>query len=357
MAQITTYDVLENVRDVSPVFNLINQPTTVLLNILGVSSRRARDKRHYWWDDQRLSQTTTLGGAYTASDSSVTVASTDGMAVNTILTINSTVLRVTAVTNATTAAVTAIAQDANQSNGATVRILRSQVEGKAYEDREYKEKVERLNVCQIIDEFFKITGSQQATAREVGGDLYQEEELRKIELCRLSLGRAIWQAGFLNPSDNATPRIMGGIDYWLLNHGYAPSAQSFSADNFDAFLLELSAERGGNPTHIGMNPADMSDFSSLDASKLQKDYDDEIIGRKVTAYASKHGHVVSLVTDVNAAPGYFRAFNPMDAEVIPFRPFGSTVLAQDGDNVRGMIVGEYTLELRNVSTHGIFTKS
>lgn len=71
----------------------------------------------------KVGPSTTLGAAYTSGGSTLTVASTTGLAVGIRIQVGTTIFRITGITNTTTLAVVAIVNDANQSNGTAVTCL------------------------------------------------------------------------------------------------------------------------------------------------------------------------------------------------------------------------------------------
>ena len=363
MGVITSYDPLYNVRDVSAVFNKIQLPNTTLLNILPVGMSVSNTK-HFWWDDVRVPIATTLGAAYTQSTAAgvLTVASSKGLRVNSLIKVAGQIKKVTAIgsdTSITTAHIGGSA-DADIANSTAVTFLaNAQTEGKDYEDSDYTPKSERYNVTQIFNDFVKITGTEISVRNELGEDVYTDEVQRKMERIKLGMGRGLWVNPRVSPSDNTTPRIMGGIDYFLAQYGYCPAAASFSVDNFDAFILKMEQDYGAIPTEVWMNPTELSNFSAVDVARLYKNYDDKTIGRAVNAYVTKYGHVLKLFTDPQAPVKSIYCIDRSKIEIKPLngRALAYGDLAKTGDNRKGQLVGEYTLEIRNSSTMGKFAIS
>jgi hypothetical protein len=358
--QIDSYQVPENARDVSQAFYMINMPQTPLLNEIEIPGV-AMNTKHNWWDDVRQPISTTLGGSYTSGGGTLTVAASAGLRVGSLFQVNSTVYRVTAVNSATSidVAVADSGSDASHGSGDKVVFLgNASPEGKEYEDSDYTQREERLNVTQIFDDFVKITGTQQSINREAAsGALLSQEVTEKLERLYLSLGRAIWRNPRVSPADNATARIMGGIDFFINQYGYVPSAAAFSAANFDAFILELEQEHGTVPGEVWMNPLAMANFADLDATKVELQREDQTRGVYVNRYITKYGHELVLRQDPNALPGKLYCFQRSQIRLFPLqsRQFQVVSLSKTGDNDKRHLLGEYTCEVRNGSTMGIFT--
>ena len=293
----------------------------------------------------------------------LTVAESGGLRVGSLVQVNSTVYRVTAINSATSidVAVADGGSDASHTSGDKVMFLgNASPEGKDYEDSDYAQRVERTNVTQIFDDFVKITGTQQSINREASsGALLSQEVTEKLERLYLSLARALWRNPLVSPSDNNTARIMGGLDYFINQHGYVPSAATFSAENFDAFVLELEQEHGTVPGEVWMNPTAMANFAALDSTKVEVQREDQTRGVYVNRYVTKYGHELVLRQDPNALPGKLSVFQRSQIRLFPLqsRQFQVISLSKTGDNDKRHLLGEYTCEVRNGSTMGIFTPS
>jgi hypothetical protein len=360
--QIDSYNVPENARDVSQAFSMIAFPNTPLFNEIAIPGT-VRDTTHNWWDHVRQPIKTTLGAGYTADGGTLTVVSSAGLRVGSIVKVNAVVYRVTVINSATSIDVVVAdgGDDADATSGDDVIFIGdAEVEGKEYVDSDYTQKVARSNVTQIFTDFVKFTGTQQAITREVRqGDILLQEIQDKLERLYLYLARAVWNNPKVTAATNASARVMGGIDYFIDTYGYAPTAATFNAANFDTFLLDLELEYGGMVFEAWMNPLEMAHFSALDSTALLINREDNARGVHVTRYISKYGHEVTLRTDPQAPVGPIYVFNKNAIRLMPLqgRQFQVLPLAKAGDNDKRQIVGEYTLEVYNSSTMGKFTPS
>lgn len=358
----TSYDVLENRRDVSSIFNKIPLPGTPLLNEI-VTGEAVGNTKHFWWDDVRIAHKTTLSAGYTAASGTCTVASALGIKVGSLLLMgNGQVKRVTAV-NPSTGVCTIVnvaGTDANVTSGGTVTFLPSaNLESSEPQDADYTQQVERFNVTQIMTDYIKMSGTQLSVNREIAGDLWQDQVARKLERLRLLMGRAIWQSARVSPSDNTAPRIMGGLPYFITANGYSPTAVAFSTGALDTFLLNMELEYGAIINELWMNPAEIGNFSGLDASYLKVDRTDQARGVYVREYISKYGHNVQLRTDPQAPVKGLYVFDKGRVILRPLKNRAMAVenIAKKGDYLQAEIVGEYTLEVNGSNSMGVFNIS
>ena len=358
---VTSYDVPTNARDVSKAFYLIKKEETPLLNAIPLGDA-AKNTEHYYWDDVRQIRQTVLTAGYTSGGGSLQVASTAGMVVNMLLATNGKVYKATSITDNTHVAVSVAdgGADANQANGSVVLFLgTASKEGKDYEDRDYTTEVERYNVTQILDDYVRITGTEQSITREVqDGDIILKQIEKKLERLYLMLGRSIWNNPRVVPSDNNTPRILGSVDWFIRQNGYVPASATFNVGNFDAFLLQLD-KSGANLGELWMNPATLTYFSDLQSSQVQMQRSDTDRGTYAVRYNSRYGHHLDLKTDMQTPVGGIYAFRTADVKLCPLmgRQFQVKELAKTGDADKRLLVGEYTLEVRNSAISGIFTPS
>jgi hypothetical protein len=360
---VVSYDVLENKRDVSGAFFKIRLPQTPMLNMIGVGAAISNTK-HFWWDDVIIPHKTTLSAAYDQSDdaSVLHLTSTSSVRVGTVLRIAGQIKRISVVTDTTHVTTVHLGgeSDADIASGTAVEfVANAALESAEAADSDYTQKTEIYNVTQIFNDFIKISGTQLEIQREIAGEIFTDEVARKMERIRLGLGRAIWTNPRIAPSDNNTPRVMGGIKYFVETYGYKPTSATFSADNIDSFLLEMEVNYGYVPNELWMNPSEIAHFTGLLSDKIQVDHQDQIRGIFVGRYISKYGHIVALRSDPNAPVDQIYAIDPARISLRPLanRSLAVGDLAKKGDYRQSMIVGEYTLEIIGSNAMGVFTLS
>ena len=356
---ITSYDVPENARDISPMFYGLTLPETVLFNRLGVGTR-AINKTLNWYDDELMPTSTTLDAAYTAASGTMILADANFFPAGTIIRCEGSVYRVTDVNLSTKEITIAIlSADANHASGKTVEIIgNGQLEGKAFGNTASVKRVERTNYCQIFEQTAEVSGTEGATQLVNGTTGKMSEEIaKKMEYLYRLMGRAIWNGVALSASDNTTPRLMGGVKAFIDANGYAPSSASFNQTNFDAFLDEIS-QRGGSLIDIWCSPTVARKFSALKDDSVVAERTDGTVGRWTRSYLSGNGATLTVNSDPACLDTDAIYVFPTSSIVLrPLRPLQMQPIAKVGDSERVLLVGEYSLEVRNSQAMGKFSIS
>ena len=365
VGQITTYDVVENIIDFSDILNEKKMPSTPLLNKIGILNEPVYSTTYQWYDEAFPILNTKLTDAYnTSGDNTLTVASTVGIMVNSIIKVGNVLYRVTEVTSATKLKVIVISgQDADHANGAIVTIVsNSAIEGADYEDGHYNPLIERENYTQIFKDYVKITGTQDAVRRKVRGALLAQEIDNKMKRLRVMLERAAWLGIRSTPNIKDAPRLMGGIDWFITNNSTGIIATSnlsgttpnFEA-NFKAFLRQIYDVRG-SVNEAWMNPVTMEYFLALGEDAFLIDQYSEQAGRNVKVYVSQYGET-ALNMSPDIPPNVIYVVDTSNIKIRPLvnRQFQFEELAKTGDSIKGQLIGEYTLEFRNPDLAGKLT--
>lgn len=356
---ITSYDVPENAKDISRMFYTLTLPETVLFNRLGVGTR-ASNKTINWYDDELLPTSTTLSAPYTAASGQMTIADPSFFPVGTIIRCESSVYRVTAVNSGTKViTISILSGDANHASGKTVEIIgNGQVEGKAFSNTASVKRIERENYCQIFNETAEVSGTESAV-QLVNGTVGKmaEEVSKKMEYLYRLLGRAIWNGYALAASDNTTPRLMGGVKSFIDANGYVPSPAAFSQVNFDAFLDVLSG-RGCPLVDIWCSPTVARKFSALKDDSVVAERADGTVGRWTRQYLSGNGATLNVNADPACLDTDAIYVFPTSSLILrPLRPLQVQPIAKTSDSERVLLVGEYSLEVRNSQAMGKFSIS
>jgi len=352
---ITSYDVAENKVDVSPVLSMLKMPETPLLNRIGISGQAVNSTRYEWWDDVVPALKIKLAADYTAGGGTLTVDDAKKVKVGNIIKVGDSIYRVTAVDPAAnTLTIVVISDDANHTSGDDVLIIGdANPEASTYVDTPYEQKIKRFNVTQIFTEYIKFSGTQLAVQQYVNEDVFINEVKRKLQKIRILLERSAWMGVRVEPSDNSTPRMFGGVKFFISNDGIT-STGTFSENNFNAFLKQIY-DAGGTIKEAWMNPATKAYFNALHADKLIVQRNDTTAGRLISSYLSEYGEV-QLHTTPHLPEGMIVVFDPAKVAIKPLkgRQVKYEELSKTGDFTVGQIVGEYTLEFRNPDVAGIF---
>jgi len=359
---IDSYKIPTNARDLSTAFTMLKFPNTPIFNMISMPGTCSARKRE-WWDDVLLPTGTTITEPYTAAAGSMTLESVDSVRVGSVIRVDSSVYRITAINTSTkVATVTIIAADANHLDNAKVTFLSTaKVEGSVFESSDNATEILRYNNTQIFDDWIEISGTEQVVAREINqGDLLAQKSMRKIERIYHQMAKIVTSGGVrVDATTNATARMMGGIDFFITAYGYNPAAAAFSAANFDAFLYEMEQTYGRTPTEAFLNPVDLQKFTALRNTQIVIDRTDTARGEYVDRYLSGYGYDVRLIPDPTLLAGKIRVFGMDQVKLLPLqgRSLQAYPLGRLGDKTQYGIVGEYTLEFNNSATTGAFSIS
>jgi hypothetical protein len=317
-AIITSYDVLENVIDFSTKFLQPSLTPQTLFDVISTGANLKRSEFH-WWEQKKKPRTTELSVAYTIADGQLQVDSVDPFVVGAMVGVDSMIFRVTAI-NALILTVELVdGADANALINATVTSLsNAQVEGSSGSLTTRNPKIKVENVSQIMRETAKVSMTQMETDKEVGAQEMIENVAEIIRGFRYDAASMLWSTFKVDPSDNTTARIAGGVAYYIATNGYATSGANTGA-NLSTFIAHMYDVIGGKPKELWMNPATQKTISAFDNSYFRRDIDSNMRGFVATEFVKLNGQQVTIKTDVNIPVDKIYAMNSSDVVWRPLR--------------------------------------
>lgn len=354
---LTSYSISDNKIHLDDIFQEMKIPETPLLNVIR-TGEKLDSTILQWYDDVPMPLSTTLNGAYTSGGGSLTVTDSTFFKKGNIIRVDNVLYRITDINTTThVLTVTALNTDADHADGATVTLISdAQLEASSPEDSSVGIRVQRENVTQIFTEYLKLSGTQREVKQWVRNyNLWSDEIAKKLAKLRIMMERTLINGIYNKPSDNTTPRLAGGIEYYVGNNGYCATG-TLNETNFKAVLKELY-NLNSFGIQVWMHPSTKEDFiNQLLYDKVIVQREDEVAGRKVQTYVCEYGEFGMYISPhISTDVIYF--FNPSAIEIRPLRPFAVEELAKTGDFVQVQIVGEYSFKISNSSLMGKFTKS
>jgi len=369
-------DLPELVEDVSDVIGIISPFETPLLDHLGDARREAMSTIHEWIEDELLPNFDTVNQTTftpTAADAtSVTVSNGGRFRVGDQVRPGTAreVMLVTAVAANVLTVVRRYGGTAasNLSNTLRLTILgNAALEGDDRPDVRFTNRSRKRNYTQIFTAGVEVSGSMLA-ARQHGLadelDFQKQERLREmlrdLENCVLNgVAPAATQVG-----SGTIRRTMNGIipsiatNNFTPNSGGVPAGGGAGTDLNEAVLnaaMRLIWEgSSGKIDTIVVNGSMKRRINGFSSSLREYGPSDERFRDLVGVYESDFG--VCRVVLSRWMPGdSVLLMDSSRAEVLPLggRSFQYKPLAASGDRESGMVVGEYTLELRNEAAHGV----
>ena len=332
----------------------------------------ARSTLHEWQEDALLPDNDALNGAVSsAGDTSWVVDNSSRFRVNDIIRVegsNETCL-VTAINTGTeTLTVTRSYGDtaaaSSYADNSVIQILgTAALEGADAPTPRFTNRSRATNYTQIFSETAKVSGTMEAVNRiGVGNELDYQVEMRLKEQLRYLEKSVIsgTQPDSTGQGSDTVGRSMDGIIEKLSTHTYTANSGTFASYGTDLtepmlnLLIREVWENSNAPIDFilcnGFQKRKINGF--LTPSRRHSGSEGTFTDR-VQAYDSDFGELTVVlsrwVPKDTIIVGSSALINVLPLEG---RSFQSQALAKSGDYEQRLVVGEYTLELRNESAHG-----
>lgn len=368
-------DLPELVEDVSDIIGIVSPYETPLLDHLGDPKRAAQSTVHEWIEDELLANADALNqSSFSPSPTTASTLTVDNGTrfrigdlvqpagsgeVLFVLGISGNQLAVQRGYGGTPAATLA--------DNMVLNILgNAALEGDEAPDARFTSRTRRRNFTQILTASVEVSGSMQAS-RAYGIDDeadYQKQErmrelLRDLENCVINgVAPVANQVG-----SSTVRRSMNGIIPQLSTNslepgtGGMPDGGGAGSDELTEELLNAALRRvwegsSGAVDTIVVNGAQKRKINQFASASRQYLPEDTNFRDMISVYESDFG-VCRVVMSRWAPTDTVLLLDSSRIEVLPLqgRSFHYKPLAATGDAVRGQVIGEYTLELRNESAH------
>jgi hypothetical protein len=325
--------------------------------------------RHTWLNDDLVPSVATLNSTYTASSStSIDVGSGEGARfdVDDVVMIGETYFLVTAVST-DTLTISVLAGDANHSSGEVVYLI-----GNARTESVLASSLQSRttdfgsteNFTQIFAEVVRISGTEAATERwGIAGDPYEYQLNKVLRELAIQLERdAIYgRRNTSYPSSNSTARRMGGLAEFIRDTSGANVRDAGGADLDEILLNRLLQdiwEDGGSPDIVMVGGRQKVMISGFLNPYVRVDRTETTAGVIVGTYVSDFGELQVVLNrwmkpdDLIILTSEYIGIGPLTGNG-DSRAFAAEPLPKDGDRIQTLIVGEYTMEVRNnTKAHG-----
>jgi hypothetical protein len=367
-AGATLPEIAEDVADLVAV----NSPhETPLLDAIGDPARSARSTVHEWIEDALLPNTETLT-SFSVPDNEATVDHPEYFRVGDQIALGSSteVMLVTAIDEVNGVLTVTRGYGGSGSgavdDGSLIRILgNAALEGDEAQPARFTSRQRASNVTQIFSATVEISGSELAV-RQLGvrDELDYQKNQRTRELLR-DLENCVIN-GFMpatNPQGTSTVRrTMRGLMSFISSNRFKPGVSGFPAGatltetQLNTALRAIWKDSSGNVDLIVVGGPEKRAINSFITSSRRYTGGEETFKEMVAVYESDFG-VCRVVLSRWVPPGTVLLLDSSRIEVMPLlgRSFHYKPLASTGDREAGQVIGEYTLELRNESAHGVIS--
>ena len=369
-------DLPELVEDVSDVISLVSPHETPLLDLLGDAKSPATSTIHEWLEDTLLPNTDTVNQvSFTpnATDAtSITVANGSRFRVGDQVRPEGIreIMLVTAVAGNVLTVVRRYGGTTGGalSNGLKLHILgNAALEGDDKPAARFTDRSRKRNFTQIFTASLEVSGSMMAArAHGVTDELdYQKQErlrelLRDLENVVINgVAPAATQQG-----STTVRRTMNGVIPFITTNQFVPGQGGMPSGGgggnilnepvLNAALKAIWEQSAGRVDTILVGGAQKRRINEFLVNSRLYDGADTSFQSRIGVYESDFG-VCRVVLSRWVPADHALLLDSSRLSVVPLagRSFHYKPLASVGDAESGMLVGEYTLEMRNENAHGL----
>lgn len=315
----------------------------------------------YTNDDTYRPRTTTLGGAYTSTGTTLTVADTTGLSVGDVLEVDSERFLVTTINNANTVTVTYAFEgttNANHNNASTVTIITNARTG-ADVDQSAMSRIPSTvaQYSQTIQHPYQIGGSLQSASNYMDGAITPLDRDRMMAIqhvmddferaCYLGKGQAL--------SSTVSNQTMKGFKTRLTtNNTTSPTnASSYKPSDFNRDVLQKCFTYGGEPDMILVSSEFLTGLFTWGYTLQQLNVGETELGIKPTVFTVPFLNGVRLIP-APLLPSYTAiAFNTREVRLRIKRDLMIKERGSRGDAIEGDVIMEGAIEIENESHHAM----
>ncbi|MFT3687064.1 MAG: DUF5309 family protein [Phycisphaerales bacterium] len=366
----------EFMEDVADLVSIVSPFETPLLDHLGDGARSAASTIHEWIEDDLLTNTDSVNQSSfspNAQDATaITVATGTRFRVGDQVRPwgSKEVMLATAVAGNVVTFTRRYGNSpaSNLTNGQKLVILaNAALEGDDAPDARFTSRSRKRNYTQIFSSTVQVSGTAQSVrAHAIGEELeYQKtqrirELLRDLENCVINgFAPAANQAGA-----TTVRRTMNGILASIATNQFVPNSgpipigdgggTDFSENVLNAAMRAVWESSSARIDTIVVGPVIKRRMNGWLTSWRTTTPEAETYRNLVTRYESDFGRC-SIIVSRNIAPDTVLLLDSSRINVLPLagRSFHYKPLGAIGDRTSGLILGEYTVELRNEQAHAV----
>lgn len=352
-----SYTFSSNVRDLTPVLQVVMEKNPSILSIFG-TSKVARNVKHEWANLPMTSPESPLSGNHTIGATTVNVDDGTKFTIGGQITFKDSAYEVRTISNIVANALTVDALTANHADDVVVlQIAKPELEASAFSATSSTAATIDYNYTQIFKKDVLVSGSQVAMKlMETVDDVVDYAVMQQmIQLYRNLSNAAIFGGRALGSA--TTVRTMGGLFYYLTQSTalkYDKSAATLTSTMVNDAVAAVF-EKGGNPDVIACGPAaarKITGFQTATANQIVfVDAKDMTAGSVAGLF---QGDLVGtavkrIVVDSNIPAGNMLILDSSRLDLVPLagRAMSDKEISIGYDGISRQIVGEYTIEVRD----------
>lgn len=146
------------------------------------------------------------------------------------------------------------------------------------------------------------------------------------------------------------PRMMGGLDEFLSTNTVSLSGAALTRKDLDDMLQDIN-EAGGRPTLIICNNWVKRKINAWYEGYVRTERTEDHGGVKIDYIDTEWGTLEVLRSQWCPVHNLY-VLQPEYIGWLPLRDFYDEMLAKTGDSIKGQMIGEFTLVVRNEQAHG-----
>lgn len=355
----------ELAEDVADIVGIVSPYETPLLNHLGDASRSATSTVHEWLEDELLPNSDVIDDESISGPTSVTtftVENGDRFQAGDQIQVDASreVMFVTGVSGDDLTVVRGYGGTTAEAIGDNdiVRILgNAALEGDDAPAARFTNRVRQSNYTQIFTKTVEVSGSQLAAQQVAIADEldYQKQErlrelLRDLENCVINgVSPASNQQG-----SSTVRRTMKGVIPFVSTNVTDASASALDEAMLNQAMREIWESSNGGVDTIVVNGFQKRKINNFITASRGYTAETDRFRDLVSVYESDFG-VCRVVLSRWVPTDTVVLLDSSRVNVLPLsgRSFQYQELAKSGDSVSGQMIGEYTVEVRNESAHGV----
>ncbi|MFL1677597.1 SU10 major capsid protein [Bacillus bombysepticus] len=354
MTKVYNEDLVGKKESVVDEFLLLNPLQTPMINLLGFG-QAVTAVEHIWFEDEMFAQEAKATAAAEAAATSITVDSAEAFRPLLVVKAGDELMLVTKVEvnkiTVTRGYAGTTAGDVAEGDVIEAMFVEG-VEGADARDARYKPRKRVSNITQIFDESVELTGTAMAVAQHGVDNEYEKEKQKKQVELALQLEKAVING---IRYEQGQKRMMRGIRSFIesnvQNVGGLKLRDEHLVNAFRAIFEKGGFNAGGNYKII-VGATQKIAISNFDKAQIRLSRQENTRGQVVDHYVSDFG-AAEIVLNNNLPANEILI---IDANRITIRPlvtreFSHEFLGKKGDYMKGMLVGEYTLEMLQEAAH------
>ena len=347
---ISCYDFKNDIRDVVPILDYVNQNSPKLVSIIG-AGEEAKNKTHEWTEG-------IIGGKRidgTGSGTTLTLAdATDAAQLGVGMQLQpeglADVYKIASIAGANVTVTKAVSGMADLPSGLTdYKVFGAPVATGSTTGEEVAWQGEtRTNYCQIFRKDASLTATAIGTNTYDNANKMNTQVYAAMELLQNDLNFAIWH-GRKSLGSKGVAATMGGLYEFCTGIEVNANNAALSVDLINE-LVQKIVKKGGKPDTIAINRALAPALSKLYRDQVIIAENSNVRGMYVNKIVDAFGNVLNVVYDDDVPAGHLWIMEIGKLKLSPMQ--GRTFVDKDStapgfDGESRTIIGEYTLEVYN----------